>query len=502
MWADVAAGALASLEWQNLLLMFLGTGAGILVGAIPGLTATMAIAVLLPLTFTLEPAGAMLFLLGIYAGGIFGGSVTAILINTPGTPAAAATLLDGYPLARQGRAMDALKMSIYASVIGGLVSAVALLLTAPLIARMALRFGPPEYFALAVFGLSIIATVSARNVLKGMISAAIGLFIATIGLDRVDGLPRFTFDIQQLTAGIPLIPALIGLFAVGEILQKAATPPKMTDEAALANSEFGLRSIGPYLSTILRGSGIGVVIGAIPGTGALIAAFISYNEARRRSANPDRYGKGELDGVAAAESANNGTTGATLIPLLTLGIPGDALTAVLVGALLLHGLTPGPALFSEQGVYVYTIITGFFTVNLILLIQARLAVPIFSYVTRIPDAYLSPLILMFCVAGAYAVNNSMFDVWLMGAFGILGFLMPRLGLPVTPLLLALILGPMAETALRQSLVISNANPFVFVQRPLSLAFLVVTFVSLLLPILRSRGLLPRRGCSRSRKESS
>jgi putative tricarboxylic transport membrane protein len=467
-------------------MMFLGTAAGILVGAVPGLTATMAVAVLLPLTFGFDPVGGMLFLLGIYAGGIYGGSITAILINTPGTPAAAATLLDGYPLARKGRALDALKMAIYASTIGGIISGLVLLFVAPLIASFALRFGPPEYFALAVFGLSIIATVASKNLVKGLISASLGILIATVGLDAIDGMPRFTFGIDQLTAGIPLIPALIGLFAVGELLHKTQERSLVGGmEAILEESAFRFRHLAKYLKTIVRGGLIGTFIGSIPGTGSVIAAFMSYNEAKRTSSDPDRYGEGELDGVAAAESANNGVTGATLIPLLTLGIPGDTVTAILLGALMIHGLTPGPQLFVVHGHYVYTVMVGFLFVNLIMLFQARFAIHYFSKVTQVPNTYLSPIILIFCVAGTYAVNNSIFDVYLMLIFGVLGYLLPRFGFSVTPLLLALVLGPLAESSLRQALIMSGGNPIILVQRPIAFAVLAFTLLLLLYPFFKS-----------------
>ena len=466
-------------------MMFIGTVAGIIIGAIPGLTATMGVAVLLPVTFGMDPARGMLFLLGIYVGGIYAGSVSGILINTPGTPAAAATVIDGHALAKKGRAADALRADIWGSTVGGLVSGLILLFFAPIVARAALRFGPPEYFALAVFGLSIISVAASRDMIKGLIAASIGLLIASMGLDPIEAMPRFTFGIERLDAGIPLIPALIGLFAIPEILRRVQIP-KVDFETAQEVKEgtFGWRDAIRYWKTMLRGGLIGAFIGAIPGTGSAIAAFLSYNEAKRSSKEPEKYGKGEIDGVIAAEAGNNGVTGSTLIPLLTLGIPGDTVTAVLLGALMIHGLDPGPLLFERNAEYVYTVMVGFIAINVIMFVVAHSVHKLYEKILFVPQKYLWPIILIFCVAGAYAVNNTVFDIFLMLFFGVVGYLLSKFDFSVTPLLLALILGPMAEKALRQSLIMSRGNPAILFTRPIAAAFLGLAVIMALYPLIR------------------
>ena len=472
------------LTWQNILYINVGLAAGITIGALPGLTATMGVAVLLPFTFGLDPTTGILFLLGVYCGGIYGGSITAILINTPGTPASAATMMDGYPLAKQGKAGQALNMALSASVIGGLISCVALLLIAPQLARFALRIGPAEYFSLAIFGLTIIASASGKNMIKGLVMGTLGILFTTIGIDPVGGHNRLTFGVFYLVGGLDVIPVLIGLFAMSEILGKVKTmndPVEMTGE--YRNQKLPKGSIIGNIRTIVKSSGIGVFIGAVPGTGPAIAAFLSYNEAKRSSKNPEAFGKGSLEGVAAAESGNNSVTGATMIPTLTLGIPGDTTTAIMLGALMLHGITPGPQLFVRQRAWVYAIMLGLFIVNIFLFFQGKLFIKAFINVTKVPAKIMIPSIFTLCLLGSFAVNNSVFDVFIMLFFGAVGYILSRLGFPLTPLVIAIILGPIAEMNMRNALTISAGSYMTFLTRPISAFFLLVSLTTFLWPLI-------------------
>lgn len=470
---------------QNLLWVNIGMMSGIVMGALPGLTATMGVALLLPLTYGIGTVPGILMLLGVYCGGTYGGSITAILIKTPGTPASAATVLDGNALADQGKAGTALETSLKASTIGGIISCIALLFFAPLIAKAALAFGPAEMFSLAIFGLTIIVGVIGNSPLKGLIGAMVGLVLSTVGLDPIGGLPRMTFGITRMTAGIQLVPALIGLFAISELMEKVIK--KSTEvEKPISVQKDGIswRELLKYKMTLFKSSVIGVIIGAIPGTGAALAAFLSYNEAKRTSKHPEEFGKGSVEGVAASESGNNGVTGATLIPLLTLGIPGDTVTAVLLGALTLKGLTPGPRLFETQAELVYTIIGGMLLVNVFMYLQGKLFIKAFVKIIQVPEKLLIPLIAVLCSIGAFALNNSVFDVLVMIFFGVLGYGMSKFDISKTAVIIAFILGPMAETNFRRALI--GSNEWIFFQKPISLLFLCIAFISLCWPMIQRR----------------
>lgn len=474
-------------QLNNLIIIIIGVFLGFVFGSLPGLTATMGVALLLPVTYGMEPASAILFLLGIYCAGTYGGSASAILINTPGTPASAATVIDGYALAEKGQAAVALRMSLLASVGGGVFSALALLFIAPQLSKFALNFGPAEFFSLALFGLTMIVSVSSNNLRKGIIMGIFGIFVSTIGLDPIGGLPRFSFDNSYLTAGINLIPALIGLFAISEIIKKSQTA-HITNESAISNIDKVVMSfkslVKKYKKTIFKSSAIGTFIGAIPGTGPAIASFLSYNEARRTSKNKEEFGQGSLDGIAASEAGNNGVTGATLIPLLTLGIPGDTVTAVLLGAFMLHGLAPGPELFVNYGDMVYTIMLGLFLVNIFMLIQGSFATKVFAKIKSIPINLLIPILLVLCFIGSFAVNNTTFDVRVMLVFGLIGYILPKFGFPVTPMLLGIVLGPIAETSFRQALAVSDGSWLIFISNPISLVFILLAILSVLVPIVK------------------
>lgn len=472
------------MQWQNLLVIPLGLAIGIVVGAIPGLTSDLGIILCIPLTYGMDPTMAILMLLAIYCGGTYGGSITAILINTPGTSANAATLFDGYPMTVKGQAFKALQMALFASTIGGLISAFALLFLAPLIAKITLLFGPAEYFALAVFGLSVIAGVSNNSIFKGLIGACIGLFMATVGVDNISGTSRFIFGQRKLMAGIDLIIALIGMFAISEILMKSKYNPK-TDHKTISASAITKDKItrDEYRrcrKPIALGSLIGVVIGATPGTGGGLAAFIAYNQTKQSSKHPETFGHGEIEGVAASESANNGACGATMIPMLTLGVPGDGATAILMGAFMLHGMVPGPTLFAEQGNILYAIMLGLIVVNVFMYIIGSGFTRFYAHITRIPYEILAPIVMTFCIAGAYSTNNRVYDIFIILIFGIVAYFLRRMDFQLVPILLGIVLGPLAEKNFRRAMVISEGSFKIFFTRPISCAFILIAVGSVLL----------------------
>jgi putative tricarboxylic transport membrane protein len=462
---------------QNILFINLGITIGIIFGAIPGMSGNLAITVLLPFTFTLGTIPALLMLVSIYFGSNFGGSISSILINTPGTSGAAATLLDGYPLAKKGKQKKALDMALIASTFGGFVSSLCLLFFAPQISKVAMNFGPPEYFALAIFGLSIIASVSGKSILKGLISGGFGMLIATIGLDQISGIPRFTFGNIKLYNGIRMIAVLLGVYAVAQIIGRVYDYDEKTIKAELDSSStenITKEEVISAVPTMIKSSFIGAFIGAIPGTGGAISAFISYNEAKRCAKPGEHFGEGELKGIAAPESANNGTTAATLIPLLTLGIPGDVVAATLLGAFTMHGLIVGPRLFTTSAPTVYIILVGCIVAQVMMFLQGKYLLPLFVKITHVPQNLLTTLLMLFCCAGAFAIANSPFDVKIILIFGIISYVMKKIDLPPVPIVLGMILGPIAEENLRNSLIMSDGSLLVFIQRPISLAFIVLT----------------------------
>ena len=471
--AELIQGFYDVLTIPNMLIMLLGIITGIIVGALPGLTATMAVALITPLTFGMNKMPAMLLLLGVYCAGIYGGSITAILIHTPGTPSSAATVIDGYPMVQQGKARKALEASIWASSLAGFISAAALTFIAPQLARFALRFGPPEYFALAVFGLTMIISVSSKSIIKGFISALVGLLASAIGLGPIIGLPRFTFGSNSLSAGISLVPALVGLFAIGEILVKGV---KKGDKVVIKDAvgpHLSFREIIGALKTVMKGSLIGTFIGSLPGTGAAIASFLSYSEAKRSSKNAHLFGTGYYEGVMASEAGNNGVTGATLIPTLTLGIPGDTITAVLLGALMIHGLTPGPNLFRNYREIMFAIFAGLFLINVMMLIVGLLGANIYSYVANIPKGILSPIIIVLCFLGCFATASRLYDVVIMMFFGTIGYFFITFRFPLPPLLLGLVLGPIVESNLRRTLILGGGSPLIIITRPITFFIIIL-----------------------------
>lgn len=483
---EIAGSLIVVLELQNLLAIFIGVAFGIFMGAVPGLTGTMGIALIIPLTYTMTPITAFCILLGAYKGCLFGGSIPAILINTPGSPAAAATVLDGYPLCRQGRASEAMGMALWSSVIADVISTISLIFCAVLLARIALQFGPPEFAALVLFSLTIVAGVSGHSLMKGMIAAAIGFIFGTVGLDPFMASPRFTFGNLYMMNGISLMAMLIGLFAVSELLIQAERGGRsITEKLAASNAKISFKMIKNSLATIVRGSVIGIILGSIPGLGATPASFLSYSEAKRKSKTPEKFGNGELDGVAATESANNATCGGALIPLLALGVPGDVTTAVLLGAFLIQGLNPGPALFTDDIGLVYAIFIALLIAALMLPILGLLAIRGFSYIVHIPRYTLYPVIALLCVMGVYGFNSSVVDIWIMLGFGVLGYAMRKLDFPLAPMMIGFVLEPIGEQSVRQALTLSSGSWSIFISTPISIFFILLTIISIIFIIKRA-----------------
>ena len=477
-----------------LLLVLVGTVAGMVIGATPGLSATVGLALLLPITFTLDPTTGLVLMGAFYMGAIYGGSFTAILVNAPGTPSSIATTFDGYPMTLQGRSDQAIIGVTMASVVGGVVGVLGLVFLAPLLAEVVLDFGPQEYFWLGMFGLTMLAALAGKSLVKGLVAGFIGLLIATIGIEPVGGEVRFTFGVSELQGGIPLIVALIGLFTIPTIIDLVVTPEKRTasmhDEAAERQSgSVLLRTVREVLSrpgNLLRSGFIGTVVGILPGAGGNIANLIAYNEARRVSKYRKNFGKGQIDGVVAPEAANNGVVGGGLIPLLTLGIPGAPPDAIIYGVLLLHGLRPGADLFEKQGPLVFTFILAL-AVSAILMAPVGLLAGrgLQRAVVRTPTRYLAPIVALFTIVGAYAVRNSALDVVLMMLLGFAGYGLRRIGIPPPAVVLGVVLGPIIETGLGQGLLAASgqAHPWTsFFTRPISLIIIAFIVVGLAWPL--------------------
>ena len=474
-----ATGLLFTLE--NILWINIGVFVGSVFAAIPGLSVILCVILFLPVTYTMTAIPGMMFLLGIYCAGGYGGSVSAILINTPGTPHAAATMLDGHPLSEQGRTKAALKIALYASTFGGVFSALMLLFLGPQVAKVAAQLGTAEYFMVCVFGLTIIAGVSGKSIIRGLISACLGLLISCVGTDPMTSYDRFTFGISRLYLGLDLAICLIGLFALAEILAKAEKrlgslnldTTKIKDDGKITREEYKRMARPVIMSSI-----IGVMVGIIPGTGASEASWFSYNTAKNLSRHPEEFGHGSVEGIAAAESANNAVTGATLIPLLTLGIPGDGTVAIMLSALMINGLNPGLSLFTTDGDIMYAIMLGLILVNLFMLLQGKFLTTLFAKVVSIPQEILTPIIVIFCFAGAYSVNENYFDVGVALIFGVLAWVLRKLDLPPVPILLGLVLGSMTETNFRRALLISDGSPSIFFQSIYCKIFLALIVVAL------------------------
>ncbi len=481
------AGLMQLMNFSTLWVMFLGMAVGIVVGALPGLSPAVGCAMMLPFTFYLSPINALLLLVSVYAGAEYGGSISAICINTPGTAGAVATSIDGYPLTKQGKPGIALGVSLWSSVIGGIIGTIGLIVFAVPLANLAINFESYEYFALGILGLTIISSLSSENYLKGFIAASLGLLIMTIGYDHELSFSRFTFGISELQDGIKFIPAVIGLFALSEVFYNIARiKDKGTEKKKLSYTFPAISQILPLKFIIAKSAIIGTIIGAIPGAGAAIASILSYNEAKRTSKTPKEFGHGSLEGVAAPESANNAVVAGSMIPLLSLGIPGSASTAIMLGALMIHKISPGPDLFKPAPYghpeLIYGLFIAFFLTNIILLILGLIGNRLWVKLISFPDSIIYSIIVATSFIGSYFVNTSIFDVIICFVFGIIGFLLKKGGFPTAPVILGLILGAMIEENLRLSLV--KGGMLVFLQRPMSATILAIALISFLWPILK------------------
>lgn len=482
---------LSLLDLWVFVAMATGIAIGVIIGAIPGLGPSMAIALLIPVTFAMQPVAALLLLLGVYQGAIFGGSISAILLNVPGTPSAAATALDGHPMARRGEAGRALRLALYASVFGNVFSCLVLIVLAEPLASVALKFGPAEMAVLILLALLVIVLMGGGSRLDALVMVLVGVCAGVVGLDPIDGSPRYTFGSFDMEGGFALIPVLIGLFALSEVLVQMLDRPQTDPEmATLRPAAVSLRDLWRMRGTLTLSAVIGTFIGILPGIGSTIPAFMSYNLARSRSTTPERFGEGIDEGIAAPECANNAVTGGALVPMLSLGIPGDAVTAVILGAFMLHGLAPGPFLFRDHGVEVYAILEALLIASVPTILIGLALFRVAVHVIRVRPRHLFPVITILSVFGAFSVNNTLFDVWVMLGAGVLGFFLRRSGYALPPLLIGFILGGSLEQALRQALLAGGGSPAIFVGSPVAVGFVTVTVLfvlgALALPVLRRR----------------
>lgn len=487
LFSNIIMGFHVASSWENLFFCFVGTLIGTLIGVLPGIGPTTGVAILIPITFGMNPTTAIITMAGVYYGAMYGGSTTSILLNVPGESSSVMTTLDGYQMARKGRPGPALGMAAISSFIAGTFAVLMLSLIAPALANYAVSFGPPEYFALTFMGLTMVTSLGGDAPLKGIISAALGILVACVGIDAQSGVGRFTFDNVYLLDGVGFIGVAVGLFAISEVLINIEAPMQQI----FTEAKLNLRSLFPNLQdwkdsigAICRGSVIGFFVGVLPGAGATIASFMAYAAEKKCSRHPEKFGTGIIEGVAAPEGANNSAAGGAMVPLLTLGIPGSGTTAVLMGALLIHGMRPGPMLFSAHPQFVWGLIASMYIGNLMLIIQNMPMIGLWVRLLKVPYQILMPLIITISAVGVFATDGNIFDMWVMFVFGLIGYLMRKLEYPAAPMVLALVLGPMMEMALRQSLTLSYGNVAVFFTRPISGTLMVFALLSLFAPLLR------------------
>jgi putative tricarboxylic transport membrane protein len=471
-------GFAVALQPMNLLFALIGCILGTLVGVLPGLGPSAATAILIPFSFALPPTPAIIMLAAIYYGAMYGGTITSVLVNVPGEAASAVTCLDGYQMARKGRAGAALAIAAIGSFIGGTAAVAALVLVALPIANMALKFGPPEFFALMLIGLTMVTGLAGHSIVRALMSAVAGLLVAMVGIDPVQGAPRFTFGYTELLKGLDIVPVVMGLFGVSEILLNIESPARQVFDMKVSTLIPTREDLRRSMGAIIRGTGIGLFLGLIPGIGTMVPTFISYTIEKRISKTPEAFGTGMIEGVAGPETANNAYANGAMIPLFTLGIPASPTLAILMGALMMNGLIPGPLLFTAHSEFVWAMIASFVVGNIILLILNLPLIPMWVAVLKVPYAILFPLILGFAVVGAYSVDSSIFGIGVMVAFGVLGYAFKKLDIPMAPFALTLILGPMMEKALRQSLEMSGGSLSVFCARPLTATLLVIAAILL------------------------
>lgn len=496
---SMAFGFGVALEPANLFYVFIGVLAGTVIGMLPGLGPISALALMIPITFGMNPASGLILMAGVYYGAIFGGSTSSILLNAPGVAGTVATSFDGYPMARQGFAGKALAIAAYASFVGGTVSVIGLMLVAPLLARVAVSFGPAEYFALMVLGLTAVVSLSDKSLTKGLIAAVFGVMISIVGIDRQTGTERFTLGWLELLQGIDFLVVALGVFALAEVFvmllggRDAAPPKQRIGSLRLARGE-----VGAIAGPITRSSVLGFLIGVLPGAGATIASFLGYSLEKRIARDPETFGKGNIKGVAAPEAANNAACGGSFVPLMTLGVPGSGTTAVLLGALLVMGVTPGPLMLTQRPDVFWGVIASMYVGNIFLLLLNLPLIPYLAKILEIPRPLLLSLIVLFCMIGVYGLKFSTFDLYLLLVFGVIGLLMKLNGFPTAPLILALILGDLMEENMRRALQISRGDWMTFIEKPISLTLLVIAALSLFLPVAirllrRGIGASPARG---------
>jgi putative tricarboxylic transport membrane protein len=488
--SNLGAGFVSALEPLNVAMILLGLAIGIVAGALPGITMLNTIVLVLPFTYVMGIVPALLLMIGIYCGGVFGGSITAILFNIPGDPMNVPTAWEGYPLARQGRTRYALGLAIMASAFGGVVSALFLTFFAPPFARFALGFSTVEFFAVVIFGLASVSVLGQASMPAALISLFAGVLLGTVGTEPQYGVERFAFGVPFLKTGVDFVTVLIGLFAIGEVLEqvvlrRAGPPPE--SPRARAVPRLPLLDLWPLRWPLVRGTSVGIAVGGLAGAGATVSSFVAYGLEKQASGTPQLFGRGHAGGLVAAESANNGSTGGAMIHLLTLGIPGSAATAVMMGAFLIHGIQPGPLLFTRHPAAVYTIFAGMILANVIMIALGFLAALSFALLMRVPAPILNTFIVVLCFLGAFALRNDMADVWLTMLFGIAGFFMRRYDLPIPPLVMGIILGPMAEQYFLTSMVSHGNDPMVFVTRPVSAVVLALAGALVLWPFVRAAG---------------
>jgi len=482
---DVLSGLPHALMLNSVIAMLIGTGAGILIGAIPGLTATLAMALLLPFTYVMPPLVALGMMAGIYNGSMYGGAIPAILMKIPGTPSAVATTFDGYPLAQSGRAKYALHVALFSSTAGSIISALALMLVAPPLVSLALRFGPIEYFWVAVFGLASVSLLLEGAPAKGLASAMIGVAIGLVGMDLITGSERLVFGVRHVAGGIDLAVMLTGLFAVPPALAMLGASEGGKARVLLSGAGLKLREAVGFIKTWLRAGLIGVVVGIMPGAGGNLAGILGYAEEKRSARDASKFGHGDPRGVAASECANNADNASSLIPTLALGVPGNSVAALMMGAMLIQGLNPGPALFSQQGDIVYGFMWQMMLTAFFMLLLGLLGARLFVNMLRIPSALLAPMILVICALGTYSATNAIADVWLMLGFGVMGYVLSRSGYPMAPIVLGAILGPLAESSFRQGLLISQGRIGYFFSSPISMILVAAIIAILALPLVRA-----------------
>lgn len=480
---NLILGFQTALTLENVLWCFVGVLLGTVIGLLPGLGSTTGVAVLLPITFTLEPVTALIMLAGIYYGAQYGGTITSVLISTPGEAASVVTTLDGYQMAKRGRAGAALAISAIGSFIAAIISLALLIALAPPLADAALEFGPVEMFAIMILGLVIVVTFQGGAFIRGALMAVAGLLVATVGISPGTSESRFTFGNVNLLSGIPFVEVMIGLFALGEVFYQIRVGAAAPIRARFRDMVISRKDITRSMPAILRGSGIGFGLGILPGAGSTLASFMSYGIERKISRNKAEFGKGAIEGVASPESANNAAANANFVPTLALGIPGGATTAVLLGAFTIFGLQPGPLLFETQPELVWGLLVSFFIGNVLLLVLNLPLAPVFAQMLRIPYGYLYPIIMLTSLVGAYSVSNNMFSVWLVFVFGVLGYVLKEVGLPTAPFVLGLVLGPLFEKALVQTSAIGKGDLGVVLQSPIALTVLAIAVAMVVLPKL-------------------